>query len=758
MIKFKNQDNKTLIKNLTPYLRGKFVTYYGIPFNKTGTDEEWVKLIDAIYDESIDEKFSFFRQDLEKASYFDDKFQKQHYGLQDKVIKSLTEEQKETIVNYDMDKMKIVPVKFTGSTKRGVYQVNNAGKVFLSFDMVSAGWQIAQKILPDFFYTEDFGEFMRGYTNLESPARSKMFRSSLLSRIFGTHFNKITKQYTYSLYHELKVKFPEVFNDSNVETILADEIILNIGDIEKSLCEEITKYSKEELGIELHYELYKLVQVDKMSGFIKEDLFKDKNTLKMVASTEVVEYNSRYEISKAIETILNPLNENGYLSYVVGGAVRSMIVGQRVSDIDITTNARPAKVVEIFESLGYKVTINGINFGVISVVADDEIYEIATFRNDSGYMDYRHPKEVTYTDTLRDDIIRRDFTCNAIAVDSNFKIHDYVGGVKDCQAKTIRMVGDADVRIKEDVLRIFRAIRFAVSLDFDLDDILFDAIKENAHLCDKIPHSRINAEMIKMLSTNNSEKGIRLMSELGILKYAFPSVAKTVGFDQKSPYHHEDLFEHTMSVLRGVDKVSTDYRLKLAALYHDVGKIEVQEFKTPEHARYIGHEFASSRTLKKELNVLKYTNDTVKYVSKIVTNHGLIIPETRKSELKFFFNLLNKFQFTQEENDGLSILVASDKVSHLGTENNEVYYYNLFRKFADYSRRPHKAKDLLVNGSDLKEIGFEGAEIAFAIKSLIQQVYYKPEFNTKEWSLEFLKRNKISLLKELEKEKMKKNP
>lgn len=266
--------------------------------------------------------------------------------------------------------------------------------------------------------------------------------------------------------------------------------------------------------------------------------------------------------------ILKSLEEAGFKAYLVGGCLRDEIMGKPSSDVDIATTARPDQIKEVFKD--FTLVDIGKKFGTIKVLAGFDEYEITTLRSDSIYLDKRRPVAVSFTDDIYEDLARRDFTINAMAKRSG-EIIDPFDGRTDIKNKIIRAVGDPKERIEEDYLRALRAVRFATCLDFTIEDSLKKAIIEKQANIGFISKERIASEINKILLADNPVYGIRLLEELGLLAKIFPELSRTIGFDQHSPHHHLDVYEHSLEVLRNTEK---DLITRLAAIFHDTGKVD----------------------------------------------------------------------------------------------------------------------------------------------------------------------------------------
>ena len=252
-------------------------------------------------------------------------------------------------------------------------------------------------------------------------------------------------------------------------------------------------------------------------------------------------------LPEEVQNIIKALNDAGFEAYAVGGCVRDFILGREPSDWDITTDAKPDQIQKIFKNSVYE-----NDFGTVAVNTESKneklkVIEITTYRIEEKYTDKRHPDVVKFTKKLEDDLSRRDFTINAIAFDGK-KFVDPYGGEKDIKNKIIRTVGDQSERFNEDALRLMRAVRFAVQLNFAIEQKTAEAIKENSGDIVAIPKERVRDELIKVLTTENAKAGIEMTSEFGLLKHIIPELEEGIGVGQNK-HHIYTVWEHNMLAL-----------------------------------------------------------------------------------------------------------------------------------------------------------------------------------------------------------------
>ena len=425
--------------------------------------------------------------------------------------------------------------------------------------------------------------------------------------------------------------------------------------------------------------------------------------------------------------IVDKLEEAGFETYLVGGCVRDELLCRDNYDIDITTKARPDQILEVFKD--YKTIDIGKKFGTIKVILNLREYEITTMRKENAYYDKRHPSLVYYTDDIYEDLKRRDFTINAMAKRKG-RIIDPFNGKDDLEKKIIRAVGNPYDRISEDRLRSLRACRFATVLDFNIDHDLKEAIKSQS--IDDISKERIQDEINKILLAARPSKGIRLLDELNLLESIFPEVKKTVGFDQHSSHHADDVFNHTLKVL---DKTPPILEVRMAALYHDVGKIDTFFIDENGEGRFFGHQNISEELLIKRLKELKYSKKFIDSTSILVKRHMDNTNTYSKKSIRKLLrnigeeNLINLFALQRA--DVLSTKHADDSNIDLGL--------SLLAEVKD-DDIPKNRNEIKINGNDLKDLGFkEGKELGNTLREIENLIYEEKLINNKKDIINYLK-------------------
>lgn len=330
--------------------------------------------------------------------------------------------------------------------------------------------------------------------------------------------------------------------------------------------------------------------------------------------------------------IIEDLKKAGYEAYWAGGCVRDMLLGIQPKDFDIVTSAKPDDIERILE---HTIPI-GKQFGVILAIKNGHHFEIATFRSDAGYSDGRRPDAVEFTNA-KEDALRRDFTINAMFYDpSTDQIMDYVDGQKDMRDRLVRFIGNPEERIKEDHLRILRAVRFRNAFDFQYHPETYQSIKKHVHLIKSISPNRIADELNKMIMSKNPARAFEELFEIGALQIIIPELCKLKGLAQPLMYHQEgDVWDHSMKALSSLTDEDADpdplpaepasLALKWATLLHDIGKYETFA-QDQERIRYNHHAEAGSEIAKKILTRLNFPNKIIDRVYWLISHHMMIVP------------------------------------------------------------------------------------------------------------------------------------
>lgn len=437
----------------------------------------------------------------------------------------------------------------------------------------------------------------------------------------------------------------------------------------------------------------------------------------------------KINIPKNVKFILDLLNKNGYEGYIVGGCVRDSLLNREIHDWDITTNATPLQVKNIFK----KTIDTGIQHGTVTVMIDKEGYEVTTYRIDGDYSDNRRPDNVEFTTSLKEDLARRDFTINAMAYNKYEDLQDYFSGLEDMELQTIRCVGNPIDRFNEDALRMLRAIRFASQLEFLIHSNTFNAITILKSNIKNVSAERIREELSKILLSNKPSYGLKLLYNSGLLSIILPELANCYNFDQRNVHHDKDIFEHILSV---VDNTPKKLDLRWSALLHDVAKPLCFELDENSIGHFINHHKLGADISRDILQRLKFDNKTIDKVCLLVYEHMSRYDKLRTPNTKKFINRVG----VENLNDLFELQIADIKGCAEAYQN----FDNVLKLKEECQRilneqQPLSIKDLKVNGYDLMNLGYkEGKDIGNKLKELLELVLENPELNTKEELLKLL--------------------
>lgn len=431
----------------------------------------------------------------------------------------------------------------------------------------------------------------------------------------------------------------------------------------------------------------------------------------------------KIQLPEKVNTIIKTLQAHGYEAYAVGGCVRDSILGRIPDDWDITTSATPQETKALF----HRTFDTGIEHGTITVLIEKDAFEVTTYRVDGEYEDSRHPKEVTFTRCLKEDLLRRDFTINAMAYNDTEGLVDIFGGIEDLEKKVIRCVGNARERFGEDALRIMRAVRFAAQLGFEIEEDTKAGIIELAPTLANISAERIQVELIKMMVSPNPTL-LRKAYELGITKIILPEFDAMMETKQETPHHMYDVGEHT---LKAIESVRADKVLRLTMLFHDIAKPKRKTVDEQGVAHFKMHDVEGAEMTKQILRRLKFDNDTMNKVVKLVQYHDYRMP-AKPTNVRRAMNKIGEELFPYYlEVRMADTLAQSDYMREEKLQNLEeirACYEEILEKSECVS-----LKTLAVTGKDLIADGMEpGKEIGRVLGILLEHVLDDPSLNQKE--------------------------
>jgi len=505
----------------------------------------------------------------------------------------------------------------------------------------------------------------------------------------------------------------------------------------------------------------------------------------------------KIKIPQEVIKVGKELDKKNFQAYLVGGSVRDFLLGKKIEDWDITTDALPEEIVKIFPDSYYN-----NKFGTVGIKTDNTgVIEVTTFRKESKYDDSRHPSKVVFTKSIDEDLTRRDFTINSLAINlkdlnkkffKDFKhgkkiikfedsvdekkenegpgiegdnkqlfvvkrypkkgygefpslyipivkfskkekeeikkvITDNFSGIEDLEKKLIRTVGDPNKRFSEDALRLLRAVRFSVATGFKIEKETAKAISKNAHLLKKISRERIQDEFKKIILSSWPAEGVELMRRLGLLKYVAPMLEEGVGIEQN--WHHlYSVYKHCILSLKFC--FSEELEVRLASLFHDVGKPKVKK-QEKDHCTFYFHEVEGEKITRKQLKYLKFPNDVIEETALLVRYHMFNFDPNEHNEgtVRRILYRVGGIERMQK----LLILRVADRLGS-GCHQGEVFKLRKLRYLIDkVSHDPISLSQLKVNGEDLmKNLKFKpGPHIGLILDILLARIIEKPEMNKK---------------------------
>ena len=428
-----------------------------------------------------------------------------------------------------------------------------------------------------------------------------------------------------------------------------------------------------------------------------------------------------------VKEIITILENAGYEAYAVGGCVRDTLLNKDPDDWDITTSATPEEAKALFP----RTIDTGIQHGTITVLMGKETYEVTTYRIDGEYEDSRHPKEVIFTSNLLEDLKRRDFTINAMAYNDRSGIVDAFDGMLDLENKIIRCVGNPRERFTEDALRMMRAVRFSGQLGYEIEPATADAVKELAPTLRRISAERICTELVKLMMSDHPDY-LKKAYELGMTKVFMPEFDDAMETIQNNPHHCYNVGEH---ILHSLTNVRKDKVLRLAMLFHDLGKARTRTTDEKGIDHFYGHVEESAKIADDIMRRLRFDNDTRHKVVKLVKYHDLDMALTPKGVRKAIVKLSEELfplllQVQRADFMAQSMYKRDEKEAELA--EIERLYARILEEQNCVS-----LKTLAIKGSDLIAEGMKpGKEIGEVLQKLLAEVLEEPALNTKEELLE----------------------
>ena len=477
------------------------------------------------------------------------------------------------------------------------------------------------------------------------------------------------------------------------------------------------------------------------------------------------------KIPKEVEFVISQLKKKGFEAYIVGGCVRDFLRGIEPQDWDVATNAKPEEIQKIFSKSFYENKFLTVTVQTGSENPKLKEVEITTYRKEAKYTDKRHPDEIKFAKTIEEDLARRDFTVNAIALkiqnskteppfteakvkkrtlfSSPFKIIDPFEGRKDLEAKIIRAVGNPEERFNEDALRMMRAVRFAITLDFEVDEAKASsppfarlrlawvieekttrAIKKNSPWLQAISKERIRDELLKIIMAERASDGIELLRQLGLLKYIIPELEEGYKVTQNK-HHIYECYDHYLRSLDFAAKRNFNKHVRLAALFHDIGKPRTKRGEGPD-ATFYGHETVGAKMTIQILNRLKFPKKDIEKIAKLVRYHLFYynVDEVSESSVRRLVR-----QVGPENMEELLEVRMADRIGS-GVPKAEPYKLRHLRYVIEkVAQDPISVKMLKVSGNEVMKILKiqPGPKIGQILDILLSYVLDEPEKNKKEF-------------------------
>jgi len=499
------------------------------------------------------------------------------------------------------------------------------------------------------------------------------------------------------------------------------------------------------------------------------------------------------KIPKEVSHVTETLEKAGFEAYLVGGCVRDLLMDKTPKDWDVTTNAKPEQIIPLFEKTVYENTFGTVGvcvpretkkIGVSQETSEYEIIEVTPYRIEAQYTDFRHPDEISFSDKLEDDLKRRDFTINAMAY-RNGHLTDMFGGLKDIEDKTLRTVGNGHERFHEDALRMLRAVRFSVQLNFSISSETIESILKNSELLRKISAERIRDEFIKIIMSENPSSGIVMLQKFNLLKNIIPELEEGINCEQ-SGEHIYDVWNHLLHALQHAANKNWPQEVRLAALFHDIGKPKSRRRATPEDGSassnfsslrtaeqlssigkireatpnkallkafssaddvyrqaekkslgkavskkkytFYGHEVIGARMAKKIMERLKFPNKEIVLVEKLVRNH-MFFSDTEQITLSAVRRIITK---VGKEN--IWLLMNIRECDRVGMKKKEAPYRlrKYFAMIEEALHDPISVGALKIDGEYMiKELGIKpGPRMGWILHALLEEVLDAPEKNT----------------------------
>ncbi len=406
------------------------------------------------------------------------------------------------------------------------------------------------------------------------------------------------------------------------------------------------------------------------------------------------------KVSKEINDVLDKFTKAGYKIYIIGGSVRDLLINRQTLDWDFTTSAKPDEILDLFPQGYYDNKFGTVGIPLTKNINESLKIEITTMRKEGDYKNFRHPLEVSWTDEILEDLKRRDFTINSMALDQNLTLYDPFHGQSDLEERIIRAVGSPQKRFSEDALRMMRAIRIASQIGFKIEEKTFQAIVDNCDLITQISPERIRDELFKILSSENPTLGIELLKKSKILKLILPEVEKCFGIVQEGSKHDRiyDIGEHLLSSLK--HSPSADPLVNLAILLHDIGKVPTVKIEPSGNVTFYNHDLVGGEMILKISQRLKLSNEQTDKLYKLVRWHLFTVNENQTdAAIRRFVKNIGR-----ENIDDMIALRIADRLGG-GTQKAVSWRMEKFQqRIKEVLKKPFSITDLKVNGYDIMKV------------------------------------------------------
>lgn len=428
--------------------------------------------------------------------------------------------------------------------------------------------------------------------------------------------------------------------------------------------------------------------------------------------------------------VLISLESAGFEAYPVGGCVRDMLLGKAPHDFDVCTNASPEQTISVLS--GFTTIPTGLKHGTVTVLSQGEPVEVTTFRTDGEYHDHRRPEQVRFVSSLKEDLSRRDFTVNALCLDKNGNVIDMFDGITDLDSGIIRCVGDPVLRFEEDALRVLRALRFSSVLGFDIEPATAEAVHKKAPLLSFVSAERVFSELKKLLTGKRA--GDILLEYRDVFALFIPELSECFDVPQNNPHHMYDVYTH---ICKSVDNIKPDEILRIAMLFHDIGKPRCRTTDINGIDHFKTHPAVGAKMAGDILSRLRADNDTRELVCEYIAEHDNRLSESRRSVARFISK--HSYDFF----DNYLLIRRADTLAQSDYFRKEkLYDLEVLKSIRDDLLKQEaclKLSDLAADGNDMLALGLSGRQIGIALHSALLAVIDGTLLNTKEEIIDFAK-------------------